>query len=444
MSPLPPPTRSAPRLFTRKEVEAHSDTQSCWTIIYDNVYDITAWIPVHPGGDLVRQAAGTECTGLFESSHPPYVNQSFLEKYKIGELHPEERDPRYIYDSEFWITLKKRVWDHFRNNKIPRHDVPRYYLESFVFLASFWLCYGLGLYYHSYVGILLAAILSPLCSICIMHDGQHGAASRYPVINHIMGFVIDLMGASGYVWKHEHNLGHHQYTNTDTDPDALSGAPWVRLCSLSPYAWYHKYQHIYVWILYALIMARWYVADIVCFFTQRFNGKAMYPMSRTEQWLFWVGKIFYANMTLFVPAYLYGWSWGLLSYATFTVAASYSFACQFTVNHLTPDLYWPTQRKAEEQERDWAKLQIMTASNYSMGSAWASFFSGGLNNQIEHHLFPTFCHLHYGPHISPIVRQLCAEHQVPYTVLPSYWDAFCGHYRQLCKMGTPPSPTPVM
>ena len=96
------------KYYSREEVKQHSYPESCWTIIHNKVYDITNWTTKHPGGNLIRQAAGTECTAIFESSHPPYVNESFLSQFLIGELKKEERDTKFTYDSEFWIVLKKR------------------------------------------------------------------------------------------------------------------------------------------------------------------------------------------------------------------------------------------------------------------------------------------------------------------------------------------------
>ena len=94
--------------FRREQVAIHRSADDCWTIIHNKVYDITSWIPQHPGGNLIIQSAGNECTAMFESSHPPFVNESFLEKYKIGELIEEDRDTRYDYHTEFWKTLKGR------------------------------------------------------------------------------------------------------------------------------------------------------------------------------------------------------------------------------------------------------------------------------------------------------------------------------------------------
>jgi len=399
------------------------------------VYDITSWISKHPGGDLIRQGAGTECTAIFESSHPPYVNESYLSKYKIGELIPEERDQRYNYHGEFWTVLKKRVWGHFKTNNIDRHDCVEYYLKSLLLFSLFAMFYVMGLYYGTYKLTLVAAIIGPLCAICIMHDGQHGAASKHPFVNHATGWLIDFFGSSGLVWKHEHNLGHHQYTNTETDPDATSGAPFVRLSPLAPHEWYHKYQHLYIWVMYSVIMIRWYFVDYYHYFTGDFNGTKLYPASKVENVLFWLGKLTYITYTFLLPAYLYGVGWGVIYYLTFAVAASYSFAFQFTVNHLTPDVHWPTN--APDQEKDWAKMQILTSSNYAVDSSLAAFFSGGLNFQIEHHLFPTFCHVHYKSRIAPIVQQTCKEFDVPYNAIPSYWEAISGHYYQLRALGNP-------
>ena len=96
------------KYYSREEVKQHATTESCWTIIHNKVYDITNWIAKHPGGDLVRQGAGIECTAIFESSHPPHVNETFLAKFLIGELKKEDRDTKFTYDSEFWTVLKKR------------------------------------------------------------------------------------------------------------------------------------------------------------------------------------------------------------------------------------------------------------------------------------------------------------------------------------------------
>lgn len=126
-------------------------------------------------------------------------------------------------------------------------------------------------------------------------------------------------------------------------------------------------------------------------------------------------------------------------YLTYAISASYSFAFQFTVNHLTPEVFWLTPNSDISNEKDWAKLQIMTSSNYATDSSIASMLSGGLNFQIEHHLFPTFCHVHYKSKIAPIVQKTCNEYNVPYNAIPSYWKAISGHYYQLRALGNPNS-----
>jgi len=422
------------KYYSRAEVKEHSTTESCWTIIHNKVYDITNWIPKHPGGDLVRQGAGIECTAIFESSHPPHVNETFLAKFLIGELKKEERDTKFTYDSEFWTVLKKRVWTHFQKNKIRRHDQWDYYLKLICLFSLFLVTYYFGCVGGKYAWTLAASVIGPLCAICIMHDGQHGAASKYPFLNSLCGWVIDFFGASGYIWKHEHNLGHHQNTNTVEDPDAISGDPIVRLSPLASYKWYHKYQHYYVWLTYAFIMSRWYFVDYGHYFTSTFNGNKTYPASKTEIILFWLGKIVYPIYTFIIPAYSFGLLYGILCYLTFAIVASYSFAFQFTVNHLTSNVYWPSKSSTET---DWAKLQVMTSANYAVDSKIAAIFSGGLNFQIEHHLFPTICHTHYRTIVSPIVQQTCKEYNVPYNALPTYLDAITGHYYQLRSLGNP-------
>lgn len=95
-------------VYRMKEVEKHNSEEDCWTVINGKVYDITAWVPKHPGGGLIRQSAGTDSTGMFESSHPPQVAR-ILPKYLVGTLHPDDAALSfYTYDSEFWRTLQLR------------------------------------------------------------------------------------------------------------------------------------------------------------------------------------------------------------------------------------------------------------------------------------------------------------------------------------------------
>jgi linoleoyl-CoA desaturase len=74
---------------------------------------------------------------------------------------------------------------------------------------------------------------------------------------------MDVMGSSSLVWKHEHNIGHHQYTNTTQDPDATTAYPLVRYHPSQPWHGYHRYQHLYVWLLYPFVVYKWYLSDIL-------------------------------------------------------------------------------------------------------------------------------------------------------------------------------------
>ena len=67
-------------MYTVDEVEKHSTPKDCWVIVHGKVYDVTSFVPLHPGGNMIWVKAGGECTQLFDSYHP-LRTRAVLEKY---------------------------------------------------------------------------------------------------------------------------------------------------------------------------------------------------------------------------------------------------------------------------------------------------------------------------------------------------------------------------
>eukprot|EP01119_Soliformovum_irregulare_P006754 TRINITY_DN19183_c0_g1_i1.p1 TRINITY_DN19183_c0_g1~~TRINITY_DN19183_c0_g1_i1.p1 ORF type:complete len:453 (-),score=91.41 TRINITY_DN19183_c0_g1_i1:48-1406(-) len=435
------------RTFTWNEIGKHKSANDCWVVVKGKVYDVTGFVSEHPGGRLILNGAGRDATPLVMSYHPLYV-QNLIKKFEIGQVQGYK--PYYQWDSEFYTTLKKRVEQVVRDENLTNHSYYMYFKS--LALLTIWFC----LYYYTIMkgNIWLAIPFGYFHSqfgITVAHDGLHGAYSKYSWINGLAAAAMDLMGASGIVWLHQHNVGHHPNSNRqgtshkndndeidEYDPDARSGAPYVRITPNQPWAWWHQWQHIYIWPMISLISAKWVVNDVRAIIRRKYITIEMFELRTRDLILTALAKSLFVFYMIALPlTYLTFSDW--LTFFCFAMAtSSYNFVLMFSVNHLTEDSMFPND---SVYNRDWARLQALTATNFAIGSKLWTLLSGGLNYQIEHHLFPGICHVHL-PKISPVVQQTFKEYDVPYQNYSSYWDAFYAYYHHLVVLGQNPADEP--
>jgi len=422
-------------VYTLDDVAKHNKKDDCWVVIDKAVYDISSWVPQHPGGWLIAQGFGRECTVLFETSHPLYVKKQVLPKYKIGTLKRDDKLFDYNWNSEFYKVLKTRVEKHFKKANKSIHGSLQLWFQTIFTLVGFLYFYSLAIEHATLFYTILAAWFYSQIGLQIMHDGNHGAFSGSPFLCRLAGMTMDIIGASSYVWKHEHNIGHHQFTNTMTDPDASAGSPFIRFHPSQKWNKLHRVQHLYTWIAYCFVALKWYISDVGYTLSGMYRHIPMYPASKSEVLLMLITKLNIVYWMLILPIQRHGLfqAGGLILIGLACI--SFFFALQFAPTHIADDVIFPEEFKSE---RDWAKLQVMSTSNYSVDSFLATWFSAGLNYQIEHHLFPTLAHTNL-PEIAPIVKETCKEFHVPYFSHSSYWEALKHHYNHLKRMSVPPS-----
>jgi len=424
--------------YSWEEIHKHTGRDDCWMVIHGKVYDVSSWVERHPGGDLIMQGAGREATPFFVPYHPTKVT-ALLKKYEIGEV--DNYKPYYSWNSEFYSVLKRRVEEFGLTTNI-KSDPISMYIKSLFVLVMWTTFYYYGMIQGSFLCALLFGFFHANIGVQIAHDGGHGAYSKSKHVNFIAGALTDLMGGSWLIWAMQHNIGHHPHTNRqgdyqdeDFDPDARSGFPLIRLSPQFPYKPRYQYQHIYIWFLFAFVGIKWMYGDLKYFIKGNYQTIHFWGFSEWNFRMQVLTKSFFFFYTFFIPVYLHGLIWGtLLTCALFT-ASSYLFSLQFAVNHLTDVVDFPSSGP-EQKERDWAKLQVETSTNYSIDSMFAWQMSGGLNYQIEHHLFPYICHMNL-PKISPIVRQTCKEYGVRYYSFDSYFSAVRSYYDHLKRLGQP-------
>jgi len=277
--------------------------------------------------------------------------------------------------------------------------------------------------------------------ISIGHDGNHGSYSKFPILNYLAACAMDFMGVSSIVWLHQHNIGHHPNCNrqgdsckgesNQDDPDTHSGSPLVRLAPGQPLMWYHQWQHIYIWFLLCFFAIKWLLDDIVSFAQQEYVHVKFFRTGFSTLLFFAFSKLCCVTYLFLIPGYLHSFPRSLLLPFCCLTVTSYMLVLMFSVNHLSGVSIFPDDNTPN---RDWARLQVETSSNFGVGSAFWTWMSGGLNYQIEHHLFPYVCHV-YLPEISPIVQQTCGEYKIPYHSFASYTDAFNYFYQTLKQLG---------
>jgi linoleoyl-CoA desaturase len=271
----------------------------------------------------------------------------------------------------------------------------------------------------------------------VQHDGNHGTFSRYPWVNRLAGFTLDLMGASSYFWKDKHNHNHHVYTNIPGEDADINLGPMARLSEDHQWFWWHRYQHIYLWALYTFVHLRYLYSDIQRLALGKNDGlSAGYPKGADLAWLL-AGKAFFVTVAFVIPLTRHGVGQVLGTYVLVSMTMGLIFSVVFQLAHSVDAVEHPTAADLDHRP-EWAVHQIATTANFATSSWLATFLLGGLNYQREHHLFPRIAHVHY-PALARVVREVCEEHGVPCRENVTLMQALRSHYRFVRDMGVKPA-----
>jgi linoleoyl-CoA desaturase len=341
----------------------------------------------------------------------------------------------------FHSELKKRINTYFTEKGKPFTGGVKIYIKALVLFAAF-----VGLYVHlvfftpaawlAIIECMLLGLAVASIGFNIMHDGGHGSFSKKQWVNHLAAISLNILGGSHFMWNMKHNVIHHAYTNIDGVDDDIDIQPWMRMSSTQPRYAMHRYQHIYFWFLYAMLYIFWiFVMDYQKYFTRRIGNMPLKKMSLADHMLFWGFKAMYVFLFLFLPIYTIGfWSW-LIGFLIFSVITGLVISIVFQLAHTVEHTHFPMPNEATGKlDDEWAVHQLKTTANFAPHSKLLSWFVGGLNFQIEHHLFPKISHIHY-PEIRRIIKQTCQEYGVPYIEYPKMRSAVASHVAFLKQMG---------
>lgn len=305
----------------------------------------------------------------------------------------------------------------------------------------FWLGTVAGLYYGVVSGLLPGVFVLLLgfaiaeVGFNVGHDALHGAVSPVHWVNTALGWTFDLFGGSSYAWNRAHNVLHHTYTNMPGVDRDIDSEPWMHFQAHPAVARYYRWQYIYAFGYYTLTMLAWtYFKDFMQLSTIDSTFKKR-PTARGWLGVF-AGKLAHLGLFVVAPLLLYAGPWWhvIVGYILMQMAVGFTLAVVFQLAHVVEGTAFPEAGPAGLIPHSWAEHQLLTTANFSTGGRMATFFTGGLNHQIEHHLFPKISHAHYGA-LSPIVRRAAAKHGLPYYENKTFFGALASHVRTLKRFG---------
>jgi linoleoyl-CoA desaturase len=348
-------------------------------------------------------------------------------------------------NNEFYQSLKVSVDEYFEKKKIKKTGDWRLFSKTIILIGAAITMYCLLMFVNmsALPALLLCAALGFVFSsigFSVMHDANHGSYSTKPMLNDLLGLSANALGASSFFWKQKHNIIHHTYTNVDGIDDDIAKSPIIRQCESQKWVPAHKVQHLYLLPVYALSSIFWlFFMDFTKYFTRKIYTTEAWKMTAKNKAIFWATKICYLAFYIVLPVVKWGFLPWLGGFLLLHAVMGLTLSLVFQLAHVVENTEFETIALDETKhiETAWAEHQIRTTANFAMGNKVISWFVGGLNYQIEHHLFPRVSHVHY-PAISKIVMQKCAEYNLPYNKYDTMWEALGSHFRVMKFLGKRP------
>jgi linoleoyl-CoA desaturase len=287
----------------------------------------------------------------------------------------------------------------------------------------------------------LCVVLGAACGglgLNVPHDANHLAWSRRRWINIAIGRAANLLlGPSSYMWQLRHNIMHHVRPNIAGQDDTISYGGVLRIKPDQPLRRFHRWQHVYVWPLYGIVLAKWFLWDDFRWFFGRRMATYRLVIAPRDQVAFLVGKAVWLGFMVGVPLAHAGPARVALGFAIVYYVFSFILVGITQLAHVNDAVVFPDPDPSTGQISDeWLVHQLRTTADFAAGNPLVCFYAGGLNFQVVHHLFPRVCHVHH-PALQAVVKRALAEQGVPYLEYPTFGAAVAAHGRFLRRMGRP-------
>ncbi len=351
---------------------------------------------------------------------------------------------RFARDDGFHAAVKRRAAAYFEATGRARWGGGAMHAKTGAILGWFAGSYALLLLCggsSAWLAVALTlsvALATAGIGFSVMHDANHGAYSRSVRVNRAWGLALDFVGASSYLWRFKHNVHHHTYANIDGMDADIDGEPFLRLARSQRLRAFHRYQHVYAWPLYGVLAVKWWFVDDVLDLVRGRIGQLPFPRPRGRELVaVLAGKAVFLTWALVVPVLVFRSGWPVVLFLLGSLTLGVVLSTVFQLAHAVPEAEFHAAAPGDQRmPTGWAEHQVRATVDFAPSNRLLGWYVGGLNFQIEHHLLPDVCHVHY-PALAGIVEATCVAHGVPYRTQPTLRAAMAAHYRFLRALGAP-------
>jgi len=344
---------------------------------------------------------------------------------------------------QFASTLRKNVNAYFKDKKISTKGNITMFTKAILLLAIYISPFVLILTVSMNVWMaLLLVILMGVgeagVGMSVMHDAAHGAFSNKQWVNSLFSSTIYLLGSNPLNWKIQHNILHHTFTNIYGYDEDIETKAIIRLCIHAPLKKFHRFQYIYAFFFYGLMTLSKLITDLGQLIGYNKEGitkeQNLNPSAEILKLI--ISKIIYLAVIIGLPLLFTPFSWWqiLLGFAIMHITAGIIMSTVFQMAHVVDGVEQPLPNAEGVIANEWAVHELHTTSDFARNNLFLNWYVGGLNFQIEHHLFPNICHIHYRK-IAPIVEQTAKEFGLTYNLKPTFLNALSSHVNRLKILG---------
>ena len=352
---------------------------------------------------------------------------------------------KYSFDNSgaFFKEVKAKVDAYFGTHNIHPAGNGKLYVKGIIQVLTSVILYCTLVFFTPAAAwaIVLCVLLGLNIAVIgfnVMHEGGHQSFSRYATLNNISAYSLNVVGGISHFWKVKHNINHHTYTNVEGIDSDIDVKPFMRLHRGQPWKPYHRFQHVYWVPLYGISYLAWiFYEDFVKYFSLcASDNHSVKALPAREHGIFWFTKLMYVGVYAIVPIIVVGFTSWLIGFLIVTIVCGLTTSTVFQLAHVVEGTeFHDPARQLPDNKQEWAVHQLISTSNFATSSKVLHWLLGGLNFQIEHHLFPRISHVHY-PVISQYVKSACKEVGLTYNEYRSTFDAIVSHLRHLKKMGS--------
>lgn len=348
----------------------------------------------------------------------------------------------------FFKTLNKRVNAYFKENELKRTGNWKLYTKAIIMFGLFLapLIVILTVSMPQWALLLLTVVIGigmAGVGMNVMHDSNHESFSNKKWVNKIMGSSMYILAGNVYNWKVQHNVLHHTFTNIPGFDEDIDAGRIIRFNKNAKWLKIHQFQKYYSFFLYGLLTINWAITTDFRQMHKYLKRKLSYgkfPNPATEWTTLIVTKLVYYFMWIVLPLLVLDIAWWkvLIGFFVMHYTAGMILSVVFQLAHIVPMAEMPLPDKEGNLEHTWAVHQLYTTTNFAPNNKFISWYTGGLNHQVEHHIFPHISHIHYGK-IAKIVKETALEYDLPYNEYKTFQKAIAEHFNQLKTLGIKPA-----